>query len=358
MLLIGVFVAIGIWAIQMPVVDSSCSPLRQSTEDSTAVGHTLATKQKAVVTVRNRLDAAQAAAASAPSAKTSSRLLKAQQALSAAEAALDQSRVNLSLSDDVKTTFAIGRRVDAGTYSIRFQTDAAVAGSRVIPVTVTPFVRESGPDLRSDAVAAWATMDPDRQHGTVYICMDPMARLHADDGQYTASVSLDPRRFNQMQIPVSVTMAYPLLARVAALGLVVCLACSFWVYILRTDSLSDLIVFGKHLKGSKAGQAASLEDQRELADETNLASRVLRPPFGFWQGYARWFACTSGLITIVAGVLAASAAFTAQYLASQTWEMSLPNVVKYVGAVGTAFVAGATTGRILGNKDPNTRNPS
>jgi hypothetical protein len=73
---------------------------------------------------------------------------------------------------------------------------------------------------------------------------------------------------------------------------------------------------------------------------------ILRPS-EFWLGYGRWATRLLGVFTIISGGATALVAFNAQYLQADTWNSS--RTYGFFGAVLSAFVAGASAGRLAQN---------
>jgi NADH:ubiquinone oxidoreductase subunit 6 (subunit J) len=59
-----------------------------------------------------------------------------------------------------------------------------------------------------------------------------------------------------------------------------------------------------------------------------------------------------GVLTIALGLVAAALAFAAQYLDADAWGRDYIDLFVFVGAVSTAFVAGASIGRLVQNRYP------
>ena len=213
-----------------------------------------------------------------------------------------------SVDEKAIKNFKLGHDINSGPHSIKFTTDRPVPGSLQLPVQVTPFVPSpSGRELGTNLIKAWATLDADREHGTLFFCLDPEERLKASGGEFTGALVLTKDRVERLDVPVTLTIAYPRAVRVMFAGLAVAFASSWYVYFLRRPRLSPLILYGRALRTDEAGRVEDAEG----------ATRVLRTSFGFWMGYWRWASSATGGITVVAGLIGAVTA-----LAPSTWPLS------------------------------------
>ena len=111
-------------------------------------------------------------------------------------------------------------------------------------------------------------------------------------------------------------------------ALAVCALASLYVYFLRRPA---------------AGR-------KKTPDEPTDDTPVLRWGFDFVFGYWKFVTGSLGILTIAAGFTAATAALSAQYLDSETWDGSnFKDWLTLGGALATAFVAGGTAGRLAQN---------
>jgi hypothetical protein len=246
-----------------------------------------------------------------------------------------------SLDDQVSTTFELGRDVNSGPHSLKFTTDKPVPGPRLLLVTAGPFTKVSGGrELGSRQVASWATLDRDRTHGTMYFCVRPQARLStSSSGQYTGALTLEQGRVQRLDVPVTLDAPYPRWDLVFLVGLGVCVLCSAYTFFLRRPSLT----------AGTAGAPSDAEKDKtddKAAAAAERATSVFRYPFGFLKDWLLFYTGILGVLTLVAGLVAASTAFVAQYISSETWDASTSTWITFVGALATAFIAGATAGKL------------
>lgn len=123
---------------------------------------------------------------------------------------------------------------------------------------------------------------------------------------------------------MTVSASYPKRQNVFLGWALVCLLTSFYVFFLRDGTPHD--------------------NQKPPSDA------VLRWDLGFLRRYWTYMTGILGILTMVAGLTAASAVFVSRYLNGTAWSRSNPEMLAFVGAVAAAFVAGGTAGRLAGNK--------
>lgn len=228
-----------------------------------------------------------------------------------------QGAVTPTVSEGAQTTFKLGRDPAPGVRSIDFSLERRVlSGPRAVRLTVGRFrPEESGRELSRSSVEAWARLTPDRSVGTIYVCVNN----RIIPGTFSGAVAFADPRLARVVVPVSLTRSYPNVEKVAIVGLAVCLLASMYVFFLRLP--------------------------KKLLDDSD-GRTALRWPFTFIKGYWEFATDMLGIITIVAGGAAAVAAFTAQYLNAEAWTPDVGSWLTYCGAVGTAFVAGGTAGKL------------
>jgi hypothetical protein len=249
------------------------------------------------------------------------------------------SDVIASIEEDAVTSFKLGREVNTGTRSVNFTTAAAVPGPTLLRVHVTSFAQAgTGRELGRGNIKAWAELDADRQHGTIYFCFVPEARTKAPSGEFNGSLVLASGRVERLEVPVTLTLSYTNTVLVIIVGLLIALVSSWYVYFLRRPELSAGILLGRPAAEEEAQQRADAE----------WYSRALRWSGGFWHGYWRWVTSATGAITVVAGMVGVVTAFSAQYLASDSWDNTYRDWFAFIGAVATAFVAAGTAGKLAG----------
>jgi hypothetical protein len=208
-------------------------------------------------------------------------------------------------------------------------------------VAAGPFVKDpGGRELGPEDVASWATIDRDRTHGTIYFCVHPEVRLSTGtSGQFTGPLTVSQGRIQRLDVPVTLALPYPQSGTVILVGLSVCLLCSAYTFLLRRPTLAS----GQGGPSKKEKNQPESDAGAQLAER---ASRVFRSPFGFLRDWVLFYANILGVLTLVAGLIAASTAFVAQYVASDSWDASMSTWITFVGATATAFIAGATAGKL------------
>jgi hypothetical protein len=233
-------------------------------------------------------------------------------------------KVTATVQPGATTEFVVGRGVTAGPRRIPLDLDAPLTVNSALAVQPRPFARADGVQIPGGAVRAWAVVVGERTaEATVCVAGDP---LTAAPGRYQGAVLLSDPRLAATAIPVSFN-AYPPRWKMFLLAAVLCWVGSVYIYMLRRPNLP------MELRGRVAG----------ASDNPSLLS-----PREFWLGYWRWSTRLLGVLTITSGLLAASIAFNAQYLRTdQAW--SSGEWFGFIGTVTSAFVAGATAGRLAQN---------
>lgn len=233
-------------------------------------------------------------------------------------------RSAITLTDEAPV-FDVGHDVNAGPLTIPFSLDKRVAGPRKLRLA-SPILRptDQGIDeLGRDEIRSWASLDNSRRSGSITLCFPPAKRIDGPSGAFAGNLLVTDTRLQRAEIPVTINLAYPKRDRVVFVGLAVCLLASMYVFFLRRPDLDD--------------EFAATGD------------RMLRMNFSFFLGYWRFATSVLGVITIAAGLLGAAGAFSVQYLTSDNWAGEWTDWFAYVGAIGTAFIAGGTAGRLAQN---------
>ncbi len=267
-------------------------------------------------------------------AEVESRVQRLQQARAAAARS---ARVATVVGDEAVTVFPLGTQIDAGTHVVPFGLERAVpgAGSAEGPVPlqlgIGPFTRvEDSRELGTgsdEPVVAWATLNPGGRDGQVVFCIDPDVRQSLAPGTYSGKFIINDARLAPTDVAVTISLSYTRLELVMFVGLLVCVLSSFYVYFLRRPT----------------------EDKRPTAtDDDSVDIPVFRKGFDFFAGYWWWATGSIGVLTIVAGMLAAATALSAQYLNADVWRGDSQSWLTFCGALATAFVAGGTAGRLAG----------
>lgn len=298
---------------------SSCSAGPPTTE---AMQRIRKERQRAKADLReanSELKRAQAAANRAPNDRGATRRLASatREQLRAAQRLTRQGPVTPTVSEGAQTTFKLGRDPSPGVRSIDFSLERRLlSGPRAVRVTLGRFrPEEDGRELRRSSLEAWARLTLDRSVGTIFVCVSGRTM----PGTFSGAVAFADPRLTRVVVPVSLSRSYPNVEQVALVGLVVCFLASMYVFFLRLP--------------------------KEQLDKSE-GSTALRWPFAFMKGYWMFATDMLGVITIVAGGAAAAAAFTAQYLNADAWTPDVDSWLTFCGAVGTAFVAGGTAGKL------------
>jgi hypothetical protein len=337
-LVIGLLMSAGWWMTSRSNSNDQCRPpsADRLAAQRAVVADAIDSRRAAVVDARHQVGAARRQLP--PGAATSPKFERATKRLDRAIARLGRWQAQEATVDpQARTTFKLGNDPDPGTHSVKFNTIARIPGPRLVSIDVAQFSpAESGREFSEDTLTAWAKMDKDRKNGVVYLCMEAGERESAPSGTYSGTITLADNRVQRLDVPVSMSMAWPKPFYVLGIGGIVCFIASWYVYFLRRPDLPDAIKFGPD-----AGVIT--QAKKEEAD------RTLRYGFQFWLGYWRFVTTAVGGLTIAAGTVGAATAFAAQYLSSADWSPGLGAWATFAGAVGSAFVAGATTGRLAGN---------
>ena len=239
-----------------------------------------------------------------------------------------------SVAQDTATDFALGTSADTGDRVLSFVLDKPLRhGSPSmsdVAVRAAPFARvDDGLSLwpaseheqngTGTGINAWAQTDPGGRTGQVMFCIPPEMRVDMSPGSYAGTIVFaDPRLARAEPIPVTISLSYTHREHVILVGLGVCLLTSFYVFFLR---------------------------QKDPDEEDNT---VLRTRFRFFHGYWQFATGAIGLLTIAAGLAAAITAFSKQYEAAEVWSGGFGDWLTFAAAVGTAFLAGGTAGKLAG----------
>jgi hypothetical protein len=227
--------------------------------------------------------------------------------------------------DSIAFGHSIGTQVRQFEFTV---TDDRLATAACLPTQVNPF-------LRIDATDS-AQLDPQRISAEVRVAgrqvlvtvavMRTDARF-APSGTYTGTVSLVDPRIERIDIPLTMTLAYP----VWQLPLVVLLL-----------TLPVAIGYLWLLKGSFHGG-------RPDAD--------VKIPLGQFDDYAF---SRNGILAIGAGTASSVVVFSATYLRAPTWGSSFVDAITLFGAMFAAFAAASTPVTAAGSDryDPLTRTRS
>ncbi len=311
---------------------NSCVP-----PGSTASSSTQKARAAAAVTLRRAEDRVQAARLSLARAAGSAQTVAARQALirarddaKAARARVATlTRVGVKVPSSAPTHFDLGDALDGGQRSIEVNLDRPIRGGRPLAVAPTRFVSDDeGRDLVSGDITAWSYPGPGSTTATVVFCIQPNIRKDLPSGTFSGGLTLSDPRVKTTEIPISFSLKYTNREAVYVFALAVCALASLYVYFLRRPQLG----------------------RKKTPDEPTDDTPVLRWGFDFVFGYWKFVTGSLGILTIAAGFTAATAALSAQYLDSETWDGSnFKDWLTLGGALATAFVAGGTAGRLAQN---------
>jgi putative Ig domain-containing protein len=149
-------------------------------------------------------------------------------------------------------------------------------------------------------VAAWY------QSGRVVLelCVQRSGLKLADPGTYVGTVSIVDSRVDRVDVPITITFSYPTWQYVLELLVLAVFAGSWYIWVLQDKQPEDLAVS--------------------------------------W-GFVRWCGSMIGVLSIGAGVVAALSVYNASYLNSASWGYTASQPLSLLGAMFTAFLAGAAT---------------
>lgn len=226
-------------------------------------------------------------------------------------------RIPVSVPKDSRTIIKRGYDVNAWPRSFAFTVARPLRGQLAVSVRAAQFVPATdGAELSGKDLEVWAVLDARRSlTGRVFLCIDPSTRAEVHPGTYQGQVVFDDPRLEPLAVPVTLSLSYTEMHNVVLVGLGTCFLASLYVCFLRRDKNEP----------------------------------ALRSPFTFLKEYWEFATDSIGGITIAAGFAAAATAFTAQYLNAEAWSGGFGAWLTYCGAVGTAFVAGGTAGRLAKN---------
>jgi hypothetical protein len=233
-------------------------------------------------------------------------------------------RATVTRQAGVPSQFTFGRGATAGPRRIPLDLSVALPVNSALPVRTGPFVRSDGVHLPPEAVQAWGVVIGERT-AEVTVCVDA-GTLTGDPGVYHGRILINGPGVDPASLDL-VLDAYPPRWKMILLGLGLCLVGSIYIYILRRPTLPA------NLKG------------RGSSEPDNPSLLSLRE---FWFGYLNWATHLLGILTIASGLLAAFVAFNAQYLENnKPWSSSV--YLGFIGTVTSAFIVGATAGRLAQN---------
>lgn len=206
------------------------------------------------------------------------------------------------------TTLAFNRALGTKTLTIQYGASGTLPeiGANQFPelqvANPLGFIRDDQEPLPGDRVkvASWV------QNGRILlkICVQRSGPGFADPGIYQGTVSIVDPRVGRVDVPVVVTLAYASWQLIMALLVAAELAGAWYVWVLQSK---------------KPNQAAIGWD------------------------FVDFYATMLGVLSISAGTVAAFGVYSATYLNSTTWGSSSGQVFTLVGAMFSAFLAGAAT---------------
>ena len=233
-------------------------------------------------------------------------------------------RAKVTTQSGVPNVFTFGRGAVSGPRRIPLDLSVALPVNSSLPVRPGPFVRSDGVHVPSEAVTAWGMVTGERA-AEVTVCVDA-GTLTSDPGVYRGRIVINGPGVEPASLDL-VLDAYPPRWKMILLALGLCLVGSIYIYILRRPTLPA------YLKG------------RGSSEPDNPSIVSLRE---FWFGFFSWATHLLGVLTIASGLLAAFVPFNAQYLENnKPWSSSV--YLGFIGTVTSAFIVGATAGRLAQN---------
>jgi hypothetical protein len=243
---------------------------------------------------------------------------------SASEPAAQTPRATVTTQSGVPSQFTFGRGAAAGPRRIPLDLSVALPVNSELPVRPGPFVRSDGVHVPADAVRAWGMVTGERT-AEITVCVEART-LTSDPGVYRGRILINGPGVESASLDL-VFDAYPPRWRMILLALGLCFIGSIYIYILRRPTLPA------YLKGRGSS---------ELENPSVLSLRE------FWFGFFSWATHLLGILTIASGLLAAFVPFNAQYLENnKPWSSSV--YLGFIGTVTSAFIVGATAGRLAQN---------
>jgi hypothetical protein len=211
----------------------------------------------------------------------------------------------LVLADGQITNLPFDRGQVAKTLTIRYNIDGTIPRAQQFPnlkVDQLDFLRYDDSALPTSRVkvAAWYQSG----HVILKVCVNRSGSKLADPGVYQSTVSIVDPRVTPIDTQVTAALNYPDWTRILDLLALAALAGTWYIWILRQKTE------GEH--------AISL-------------------------GFFKWCGSMIGVLSIAAGTIAAFTIYNATYLRSDSWGSSMQQPIALLGAMFTAFVAGAAT---------------
>jgi hypothetical protein len=205
------------------------------------------------------------------------------------------------------TTLAFYRALTNKTLTIQYGVNGTIpdVGTGQHPdlnVVQQSFLRSDQAALPANRieVAAWY------QSGRVLlqVCVERSGLKLADPGTYVGTVSIVDPRVNRVDVPITVSLSYPTWQNVLELLVLAVLAGSWYIWVLQEKKAADHAIS--------------------------------------WA-FIRWCGTMIGVLSIAAGVIAAIGVYNASYLNSDSWGYTVSQPLALLGAMFTAFLAGAAT---------------
>ncbi|HEY6276585.1 MAG TPA: hypothetical protein VIX86_09660 [Streptosporangiaceae bacterium] len=213
----------------------------------------------------------------------------------------------LVLINGQTTTLAFYRALTTKTLTIQYGISGILQDARAgqypnLKVEQQDFLRIDQvalPDSRVK-VAAWY------ENGRVLLklCVDRSGSKLADPGIYQGTVSIVDPRVDRVDVPIVVSLSYPSWQMVLELLVLATFAGSWYIWVLQGKKAEDLAIG--------------------------------------WD-FVRWCGSMIGVLSIGAGVVAALSVYNAAYLNSDSWGYTVSQPLALLGAMFTAFLAGAAT---------------
>jgi hypothetical protein len=205
------------------------------------------------------------------------------------------------------TTLAFSRALTTKTLTIQYGLNGTIPEVETgqypnLKVIQQDFLRNDQAALPANRVrvAAWY------QSGRVWLqlCVDRSGLKLADPGTYVGTVSIVDPRVSRVDVPITVTLSYPTWQDVLELLVLAVFAGSWYIWVLQDKQPTDRAIS--------------------------------------WH-FITWCGSMIGVLSIAAGVIAAVGVYSASYLNNNSWGYTVSQPLALLGAMFTAFLAGAAT---------------
>jgi hypothetical protein len=206
-----------------------------------------------------------------------------------------------------------GRSVSARTLFIYLDLSSQATGPPYFAVHTDPFVRDDDAVLVDSQIMTHAQSDGKTLILTVCFIREKQHSSLGDPGVYTGSVTIDDSRLKSaVTVPITVTLQYIHGILLLWLYLLVLIPGTWCLWVIKT----------------------SREGDNPFLDRS------------IWH----WFKTVNGVVSVVAGGVAAFGVYVATYLRDPTWGSSALQPLALYGAMFSAFVTTAGLAQLAGKK--------